>query len=127
MQLSCSWNPSWEQELPHPEVTCFSGKETKKTPETKPENICSTLKSSYSLQFLFPNLLNTLPGNFFKGRNYNLPILLAITLILPEFLAWLLGVLVTPSISSLLQPSLLIVISSINSQVKGHLIPLILM
>jgi len=55
MQMSCSRNPSWEQELPDPEVICFSGKEAKKetNPETKPENICSTLKSSYSLQFVF--------------------------------------------------------------------------
>lgn len=76
--------------------------------------------------FLFPNLLNTLPGNFSKGRNYNLPILLAIAITLPEFLAWLLEVLLTPSIASLLQRSLLTAVSSINCQVKGHLIPLVL-
>lgn len=128
MQLNCSWNPSWEQELPHPEVRCFSGKETKNSRnKTQKHLLNSKVLLQSAICFLFPNLLNTLPGNGSKGRNYNLPILLAIALTFPEFLAWLLGVLLTPSISNLLQPSLLIVAISIKSQVKGHLILLILM
>lgn len=105
----------------------FFWKRTQKNPRNKTQK--HLLNSKVLLQsaicFLFPSLLNTLPGNFSKGRNYNLPILLAIALILPKFLACLLGVLLTPRCPVSCSP-LLIAVSSINSQVKGHLIPLTL-
>lgn len=81
----------------------FLEKKPKKKP-TKNKTPKHLLNSEVLLQsaicFLFPNLLNSLPGNFSTGRNYNLPILLATALALPEFLARLLGVLLTPKIST---------------------------